>query len=222
MRIYALYTTSIVTGFCILALEIVGGRYLSPRFGTSVDVWAAIISTFVISWSIGSWLGGRVADSARTNAALGWTILLAGVFFLLLPTYASALIDSLPAAVHQSRAGSLVACLILFLPPFVLLGGISPMIVRLIFASEREVGRVTGTLYAISSVGNVLGILVTNYALLALFELNHNTLAMGLILVITGLAHLFIKIETHAVHEDAASETGGGQPGGAAATAGAG
>jgi predicted membrane-bound spermidine synthase len=197
MRIPALYATSVISGFCLMALEIVGPRYLSNRFGSSVDVWAAIISTFVISWSIGSWLSGRVADKTRSNALLGWTLLLAGALFLLLPVWASAFIDALPDSVHAHRAGALLACLILFMPPFILLGGVSPMLIRLLFTEGAQVARTTGTLYAISSIGNILGILVTNYFFLEAFPLNGTTLGLGASLAILGLIHIFVPAKVH-------------------------
>ena len=78
MRLIALYATSIIAGFCMMALEIMGGRVLQPVFGSSIDVWAAVISVFILSLSIGYVIGGRIADHAKTNAPLGWMILAAG------------------------------------------------------------------------------------------------------------------------------------------------
>src|SRR3954470_3985849 len=87
MRLTALYLTSITCGFCMMALEILGGRFIQPVFGSSIDVWAAIISGFILSLSIGYVAGGRVADRSHSNGPLGWVIVLAGVFFLLTPVY---------------------------------------------------------------------------------------------------------------------------------------
>ena len=47
-RISALYATSITSGFCMMALEILGARVLQPFFGSGIDVWAAIISVFIL------------------------------------------------------------------------------------------------------------------------------------------------------------------------------
>ncbi|MHC5067011.1 MAG: fused MFS/spermidine synthase [Planctomycetota bacterium] len=194
MRIYCLYLTSISCGFCMMALEILGPRYLGPVFGSSVDVWAAIISVFILSLSIGYWLGGRIADRAHSNRPLGLMILAAAVFFLLLPTYARPFIDTMPQTVATARWGSLVPGLVLFLPPSLLLGCVSPMLVKLVFVNADHIGRTTGTLYAIGSFGNVVGILVTDYVLLSAFGLNANTIGMGVVLAITGLAHIFIPL----------------------------
>lgn len=194
MRIYWLYATSVICGFCLMALEIVGPRYLAPRFGTSVDVWAAIITVFILSLSVGYWLGGRIADHSRSNRPLAFIILSAAACFLVLPAIATPVVQAFGPTIAAARWGSLVGALALFLIPSVLLGCITPMLVKLVFVGAAKVGRTTGTLYAISSVGNVLGILVTNYFLLELATLNANTWAMGLVLAALGTAHLLLPL----------------------------
>ena len=64
-----------------MALELLGGRILSPTYGSSIHVWAAVISVFILSLSIGYWLGGRLADRAESNRVLAWIIIIAAVFY---------------------------------------------------------------------------------------------------------------------------------------------
>ena len=190
MRLTALYLTSITCGFCMMALEILGGRFIQPVFGSSIDVWAAIISVFILSLSIGYVAGGRIADRSHTNTALGWVILFAGVFFCLTPWYGMPLMLSLGEAVHTARWGVLLAALLLFLLPSLLLGMVSPILVKLVFTGADKVGSTTGTLYAIGSIGNVLGILVSDYLLLAYVPINTTIIAMGVVLCALGILHL--------------------------------
>ena len=190
MRLTALYLTSITCGFCMMALEILGGRFIQPIFGSSIDVWAAIISVFILSMSIGYVAGGRIADRSHTNGPLGWVILIAGVFFCLTPWYGMPLMIGLGESIHTARWGVLLAAFLLFLLPSLMLGMVSPILVKLVFTSAEKVGTTTGTLYAVGSIGNVLGILVSDYVLLAYFSLNNNILAMGVILCVLGLLHL--------------------------------
>jgi hypothetical protein len=194
MRLQALYTTSIIAGFCMMALEILGGRVLSPVFGSSIDVWAAIITVFILSLSIGYVVGGRLADRAHTNAALGWIILAAGISYCLLPVYALPFMLMLGEGVQTHQTGALIAALALFFVPSLLLGAVSPMLVRLVFVSAERVGRTTGTLYAVGSIGNVIGILFTNYVLLKYVDQNLIIYAMGVALMLLGVAHLAKRI----------------------------
>ncbi|MBA2481207.1 MAG: fused MFS/spermidine synthase [Planctomycetes bacterium] len=195
MRIFTLYLTSIICGFCMMALEILGGRLLQPVFGSSIDVWAAIISVFILSLSIGYVLGGRIADRSRTNLPLAWMILISGAFYCLMCWYGLRFSNSLGETIQTARWGVLFGALVLFLPPSLLLGSVSPMLVKLVFTNAEHVGRTTGTLYAIGSLGNVLGILVTDYLLLEHLELTTNLLVMGTALGALGIFHLFKRIE---------------------------
>ena len=198
MRVAALYTTSIICGFCLMALEILASRLVQPVFGSSVDVWAAIISIFILSLSIGYVIGGRLADRTRTNLALGWMVLISGMFFVLMTIYGLRFNEALPESIQTARYGSLLSSLVLFLPPSLLLGCVSPMLVKLVFVSAERVGRTTGTLYAVGSIGNVFGILVANYIFLPLFPLNPTFIALGAVLMALGLIHLFIRMESTA------------------------
>ncbi len=210
MRLLVLYTTSIICGICMMALEMIGARALFPSFGSSVDTWAAIISVFILSFSVGYVLGGVVADRMRSNAALGWLILGAGILYCLLPIYSLAFCEALGESVHQAAWGPLVGALVLFLAPSLLLGGISPVLVKLAFVSADRVGRTTGTLYAVGSIGNFAGILGANYVLLRYVPLNDSILGMGVALCLLGLCHLFLRMEVTAEAGGGASSAAGG------------
>lgn len=202
MRILALYATSIICGFCLMALELLASRLIQPVFGSSVDVWAAIISIFILSLSVGYVIGGRIADRATTNIPLGWSILIAGFFYIVMTIYALRFNEALPESVQSARWGSLLSSLVLFLPPSLLLGLISPMLVKLVFVSAEKVGTTTGTLYAVGSIGNVLGILGANYVLLPFFALNPTLITLGAILLVVGLAHILIRIDSAPLPQD--------------------
>ncbi|MBA3936939.1 MAG: fused MFS/spermidine synthase [Planctomycetes bacterium] len=206
MRLPALYLTSIICGFCMMALEILGGRFIQPIFGSSIDVWAAIISVFILSLSIGYVIGGRIADRARTNQPLGWLIIGAGIFYCLMPWYGTPFMEALGESVHTARWGVLLAALVLYLPPSLLLGTVSPILVKLVFTGADKVGSTTGMLYAVGSIGNVLGILVADYVLLKYVGLNANIFSMGVILGVLGVAHLLITIAATSPAAAAASQ----------------
>ncbi len=121
-------------------------------------------------------------------------ILVSGVFFILMTIYGLRFNEALPESVQSARWGSLLSSLVLFLPPSLLLGCVSPMLVKLVFVSAERVGRSTGTLYAVGSVGNVLGILVANYLFLPLFPLNPTFIGLGIILLVLGIIHLVVRV----------------------------
>ena len=51
-----------------MAVELLGGRLLAPTFGSSIYVWGAIITVFMLALSLG-YLGGRTLFDAHAERA---------------------------------------------------------------------------------------------------------------------------------------------------------
>lgn len=61
----------------MMGLEILGGRILSPDFGSGVYVWGSVIGVFLLSLSVGYLVGGRLSSRFPSMAALAVTVVLA-------------------------------------------------------------------------------------------------------------------------------------------------
>ena len=59
--------------------------------------------------------------------------------------------------IEDSRYGSLMASMLLFFIPTIILGMISPYSVRLLVTSQAESGHVAGILYFVSTLGSAIG-----------------------------------------------------------------
>lgn len=51
-----------LSGCCLMILEMVGTRILSPFMGTSTVVWTALIGVILTFLSLGYYIGGKYAD----------------------------------------------------------------------------------------------------------------------------------------------------------------
>jgi spermidine synthase len=144
-----------------LAAEIAAARLLAPYYGSSTIVWANVIGLVLASLSLGYWLGGKVADRHPGPRALGGIVLVAAVLIAVVPFAAKPFLDVSVNGLDQVSAGaaigSFVAVLALFAPPVTLLGMVAPFAVRLAIDDVREAGSVAGRLYALSTVGSLLG-----------------------------------------------------------------
>lgn len=156
-----LYFTVFASGMTTLALELSASRLLGSAFGTSNLVWASIIGLILIYLTVGYFLGGRWADRSpnfRTMyAILAWGAFTSG----LVPFIARPVLRLAADAFDQLQVGvlfgSFTAVLVLFLVPVTLLGMISPFAIRLAVHDSREAGRVSGQIYAISTLGSFVG-----------------------------------------------------------------
>lgn len=181
-----LYLLAGWSGFFVMALELLGGRLLAPYFGSSIYVWGAIITVFMLALSIGYLLGGhysRRAPSLRRLCVLLW---LAAASAAPIMVFGAALLDALSLHLNDPRAGSLCAALLLFSLPTAVSGMVSPYAVRLLVADRHSAGLDAGRLYFVSTFGSAAGTLLTSFYLVLYFEVDQILWAMVLVSAVIG------------------------------------
>jgi len=159
-------------GFCIMSLELLGGRMLAPYFGSSIYVWGSIITVFMTSLSLGYLWGGRLSLRQPSLRRFGLIFLVAAVLLYPLVFYAESLMNQVFLRFEDPRYGSLLASCVLFVAPTVILGMISPYSVRLLVTETHHSGHVAGTLYFVSTLGSALGTLATSFYFVLWFEID--------------------------------------------------
>ncbi len=151
-------------GMSSLAVEMVAARLMAPYFGDSQFVWATLIGLTLIYLTIGYALGGRLADRAPRPLALYQLTAVAAATIGLIPPLASAVLGWAAEAFGRPEsditAGPLIAALVLFSLPVTLLGCVSPYAIRLRVKAVGTAGSTAGRLYALSTVGSILGTFV--------------------------------------------------------------
>jgi predicted membrane-bound spermidine synthase len=156
-----LYLIVFCGGMTTLAVEVSASRLLGPAFGTGNIIWANIIGLILLYLTIGYFIGGRLADR-YPRPAIMYRIILWGAFLsAVIPLVARPVVAEAGRAVANIDAalvlGSFLAILILFSIPVTLLGMISPFAIRLAFTTVETSGKVTGQIYAISTLGSLVG-----------------------------------------------------------------
>ena len=129
------------SGFFVMAVELLGGRLLAPTFGSSIYVWGAIITVFMLALSLGYLAGGRYSMRSPSVRRLGTILVVAALTVLPLIAFGDALLDALSVAVPDPRFGSLLGASLLFFVPTFFSGMVSPYAVRLL-VQDREVATV--------------------------------------------------------------------------------
>jgi len=154
------------SGAVLMGLEIVGSRVLAPYFGSSVYVWGSLISIFLAALSLGYYLGGRAADRWPRAGVLASSISLAGVLILALPLIFRPVLEAFSAWDLGPRLSPLLASIVLFVLPSILMGATSPFAIKLAATDLATVGNTAGLLYAISTAGSIAGTLLTAFVLI--------------------------------------------------------
>ncbi|MCL4861890.1 MAG: fused MFS/spermidine synthase, partial [Caldilineaceae bacterium] len=156
-----LYVLTFGAGAVILGMELSAARLLEPAFGNNQLVWAALIGLILLYLAVGAWLGGRLADRFPRRRELDLTATVAAVGVALAPTLSAPVLRMAAAGLSLFDvgllAGALLAVLILFSLPGILLGAISPWVVRLCVDDLQRAGQTAGRIYAIGTAGSLVG-----------------------------------------------------------------
>jgi len=161
-RMGLLVTTA---GAATLGAEIAAARLLAPYFGASTVIWANTIAVVLVALSAGYWLGGRLADRYPEERRLRMTVLVASAMLSLIPLLAgpffAVVVEALDRVAAGAFVGSLLGVLALVAAPLVLLGTVSPWVIRLALTSVDDAGRTAGRLYALSTLGSLAGVFLS-------------------------------------------------------------
>ena len=174
-----------------MGIELLGGRILAPFFGSSVHIWGSIITVFMLSLSLGYLLGGKLSTRSASLSTYGLIFLIAAITLLPIALFSQWLMEAVFLTIEDSRYGSLLASMVLFFIPTVILGMLSPYSVRLLVKSSNESGQVAGKLYFVSTLGSALGTIMTSFYLILWFDINTIIFTFSGVLATLGLLAIF-------------------------------
>jgi predicted membrane-bound spermidine synthase len=155
-----------ICGAALMVIELTGSRILAPILGTSIIVWTSIIGVVLACLSLGAWVGGRIADNHPRPEVLGRIVILSAWATAAIGLSKTLILSLLHAldTVHGMAIGATIA---LFAPVSLLLGMVVPFAVRLSLREQAHSGTTSGNLYAISTVGSIVGTFLAGFVLIA-------------------------------------------------------
>lgn len=193
-RAYLLLTV-FVSGMTTLAVELSASRLLDPYFGNSNLVWANLIGLILIYLTAGYYLGGRLADRFPHPAALYQIVAWAAFFVGLVPLAARPLLSGISGELTTAQldvlVGSFAGVLALFALPVTLLGCVSPFAIRLAVRDVGRAGNVAGGIYALSTLGSILGTFLPVLVLVPAVGTRATFLVFAAVLLLVALGGLF-------------------------------
>jgi spermidine synthase len=179
-----LYLIVFLTGASVMVIELLGTRLIAPFYGASLYVWSSLISVTMIALAVGYFVGGRWADRAQ-RTGLSLIIALAALFTLLIPwATRPVLLATDPLGL---RGGAFASALVLFFPSLTLLGMVGPFAIKLATSQLDGVGSSSGTVYAVSTLGSVIGTLLLGFFLFPWVGSRQILVSLGLLLFVLAV-----------------------------------
>jgi MFS family permease len=178
-----------------LAVEFTTSRMLQSVYGTSNIVWANVIGLVLLFLTVGYFLGGWLADRYPDPSLFYGLVSLTGIFSVFFLLLASAILRSAATALAAVNLGaivsSLVGVIIALGIPVILLGCISPFAIRLGVRNVGEAGRISGRVYALSTLGSLLGTYLPVLLIIPLAGTKLTAVVFGVVLTIVGVLGLW-------------------------------
>ena len=166
MKKYIMKITVFLCGALGMVLELVAARILSPYVGSSNLIWTTIIGIMLTSMSIGYWLGGKIADKRPDINLLSFFILIGAFFTSIIPILETALVKPLSEVMNELVIIAIICSTIVFGIPSFILAMVSPFAVKLEDKNHEEIGKTSGKISSLSTIGSIVGTFVAGFLLI--------------------------------------------------------
>ena len=162
------YTLVVLLGILSMGFQLLASRLLNPFFGSSLIVWAWLISTFLAAFSVGSILGGWISNAPTSQRIRAqWIAGAVAVGSLAFTAFLGrAVLGQIEIAFTEITTGLLVACLGLFFLPVTTLSSFGPQCVQFLAGRGTPPGKASGLVYGVSTLGNIAGVMLTAFVLI--------------------------------------------------------
>lgn len=179
-----------LSGFVAMLYQVAWTRLLGLVLGSSTHAFALVLMVFIGGLAVGAGIVGRWRNPGRAWTAFGWTevglavsVGLSMAFYEYLPFIFARMADLLPRRVEAYPAYELLQGLICFavlFVPTVCLGMTLPLVAQAATPELDRAGQAVGRVFALNTVGAVLGALVTGLVLMPWLGLAR-TLGLGVL-----------------------------------------
>lgn len=162
------YTLVVLLGILSMGFQLLASRLLNPFFGSSLIVWAWLISTFLAAFSVGSILGGWISNAPTSQRVRAqWIAGAVAVGSLAFTAFfGRAVLGQIEIAFTEITTGLLVACIGLFFLPVTTLSSFGPQCVQFLAGRGTPPGKASGLVYGVSTLGNIAGVMLTAFVLI--------------------------------------------------------
>ena len=194
-----IYIIVFISGFVLMVFEIVGSRVLAPFLGSSLVVWTSLIGVILSFMSLGYWYGGKMADKFPTIKRLASVLVFAAIAILAMNLIKNSVLSLVSGLGINLSAKSLLSAAILFSIPSFLMAFVTPFAIRINISGVESSGETAGTIYALSTIGSILGTFFGGFVFVALLGTNQILWMLSVILFVLSGAVALPVLKSQAI-----------------------
>jgi predicted membrane-bound spermidine synthase len=188
IRVYAMLAV-FFAGFVGLGIELAAERLLAPAFGTTTDLWSIIIGMTFAALSLGYSIGGRIIDRRPDHRFPAACVLVTGFWAIFVAFAGPPIVRAIQEFTFDFGGvplGIFLSVLVLITLPPLLLGMVTPSAIRLVVPQVGQAGASAGTIFALSTIGALLGTFVPVIGLIPRIGVRNTFLVMAAIGIMAG------------------------------------
>lgn len=169
-----LYFTGFFSGMSVMAIELGASRLLAPYFSSSQIIWTIIIGMIMIAMALGNVIGGKMADKHKTPKRLFIWLFAAAIWTALIPVVGKfiiagvALVLALFVTSNYLVWASMVSCLLVFVFPLLVLGMVTPNLIKFSVSDLESNGKTVGIIEALNTIGSIIGTFLPTFVTIPL------------------------------------------------------
>ena len=171
-----------ISGFCALAYEVLWTRIMVFFLGSTTYAFATMLAAFLFGIALGSIVLARWVDRIKQPVAVFGILQLGiGLFALILmPAFEElyAMTRVLQSTFGVSRFWTFFSCFLVMCLPTFLMGASFPLVTKIYTGNERQLGRSIGNVYAVNTVGSILGAFCAGFILIPLLGIRPSIVLM--------------------------------------------
>ena len=179
-------SASFIAGFSVMVVELISSRIVAPIIGSSVFTWTSVIGITLLGLSIGSWIGGKIADKDEKGSSLPLAFLISSILVFIITILVKDT-DFITNSSGSILKLNLFISVYLFLLPAISIGTIQPIILKKFANDFSKIGSEYGALSATWSLGSILGVFSTGFFFISTIGSTETICLVSIILFVTGL-----------------------------------
>jgi spermidine synthase len=198
-KAWLFYLTGFFSGMSVMALELGAQRLLAPYFSSSQIVWTIVIGTIMIAMSLGNILGGKMADKHQTPDVLFIWLFAAATWTALIPLCGKFVISGIAlllasfVTVGYLIWASVISCLLVFVFPLLVLGMVTPNIVKYATKNLESNGKIVGRVEAFNTLGSIIGTFLPTFVTIPFIGTSWTFLVFAFILYAICLGYFIFR-----------------------------
>lgn len=184
---YTLEITLFFSGATVMIFEILWSRVYWPFMWTSTFVWTSLIGVILWFISLGYYIGWKKADKHASEENIANILFAAaiGMFFVFL--IKDPILSFFQNLLISLEISTILSAIILFWPVSFFLGLISPFAVKLKIKNLSRSWEIVGRMYAIGTLGSIIGTFAAWFVLIPLIWTNTLLLCLIFALIVLSL-----------------------------------